>query len=260
MSDSNGLHEAVERLLLEAGRAGAPPGSKERSLSALSSGLGVALVSSHAAARGAVASAGGIAGTAKAGSLTMLHLFLVTGLTGVGAVAGAMLVGDGGRVAPAISSGAIISSGIPAKPRRSGPLQPDFSVPATAASTVVPEPGSAEESHSDVPPPASSPVAASPTAMTPTGRPLREEIAMLDEARRAISLGEPARALSILDAYVTRFPHGAMAPEAALVRIEALLKAGDRSAAERAAAALTASDPDNPYVSRVHSLLDSSNR
>jgi hypothetical protein len=78
---------------------------------------------------------------------------------------------------------------------------------------------------------------------------------MLDEARRALSMGEPARALSILDTYIARFPRGTMSPEAVLVRIEALVKAGDRLAAERAAEALSASSPDNPYRSRVQSLL-----
>lgn len=85
--------------------------------------------------------------------------------------------------------------------------------------------------------------------------PVRVEITMLEEARRALSAGAPARALSILDTYVARFPHGTMGPEATLVRIEALVKAGDRPAAERAAEALGASNPDNPYRSRVHALL-----
>ena len=48
----------------------------------------------------------------------------------------------------------------------------------------------------------------------------------------ALASGAPARALSILDEYAARFPHAAMAPEATVLRIEALERArnGERLA------------------------------
>jgi hypothetical protein len=265
MSDSNRLEQesadAVEQMLLQAGRAAAPPGAKERSLAAVSSVVGVALVTSHAAASGTVAGAGGVAGAAKAGSLTMLHVIAVTGFTGVGAVAGAILIGHASGVArptheSTTSPSAVLARSAGAvKPTRSASPQPPPPVVATGEALAV-EPTTSVEAESKEPirATASAPVAPGPSAGE-SPPPVRIEITMLDEARRALSLGEPARALSILDAYLTRFPHGTMAPEATLVRIEALVKAGDRPAAERAAEALGTSDPDNPYRSRVRSLL-----
>jgi outer membrane protein assembly factor BamD (BamD/ComL family) len=82
---------------------------------------------------------------------------------------------------------------------------------------------------------------------------------MLERARAAMNAGELSRALSILDGYIDRFPHGAMAPEAAVLRIETLLKAGDRAAATRFANAFLAIAPHSPYAARVQSLLAASN-
>jgi outer membrane protein assembly factor BamD (BamD/ComL family) len=81
------------------------------------------------------------------------------------------------------------------------------------------------------------------------------ELAALQQARAALGAGDPARALSMLDAYVARFPHGAMAQEAAVLRIEALVRAGDRPAAQRAADAYLTAHPQSPYMDRIRSLL-----
>jgi hypothetical protein len=88
---------------------------------------------------------------------------------------------------------------------------------------------------------------------------MHDELSWLEGARAAISSGNPAGALSLLDRYAARFPHGAMAPEASVLRIEALLNAGDRPAAERAAAAFLAADARSPYAARVRSLLGKPN-
>ena len=74
-----------------------------------------------------------------------------------------------------------------------------------------------------------------------------------------MNAGELSRALSILDTYIDRFPRGSMAPEAAVLRIETLLKAGDRNAATRFANAFLAVAPHSPYAARVQSLLAGSN-
>jgi TolA-binding protein len=85
------------------------------------------------------------------------------------------------------------------------------------------------------------------------------ELATLDRARGAMGAGELTRALAILDAYAARFPRGAMAPEAAVLRVEALVKAGDRPGAKRFANAFLASAPRSPYAMRIQSLLAESN-
>jgi hypothetical protein len=253
--------EGVADLLLRAGRAGAPPGAKERSLAAASLGLGGTFVASHAAAHGAVGGAGSIAGAAKAGSLTALHFVAITGLAGVGAVAGAMLVRDAGRAAPSPAVQSPAPSAVQARPQ---PYEMHGAAPSAVTTAVAiavePAASAAAESKKELRLPTSAAIAVSPTAVESAPTPVRAEVAALDEAHRALWRGEPARALSILDAYASRFPHGVMAPEATLVRIEALLKAGDRPAAERAATALAATHPDNPYLARVQSLLVSTNR
>jgi outer membrane protein assembly factor BamD (BamD/ComL family) len=82
---------------------------------------------------------------------------------------------------------------------------------------------------------------------------------MLDQARGAMDSGDPARALSMLDAYGARFPHGVMGPEASMLRIEALVASGDHSAAKRAADAFLQANPTSPYASRIQTLLGPSN-
>jgi len=84
---------------------------------------------------------------------------------------------------------------------------------------------------------------------------LPAELSTLDQARTALRSGDPARALSILDGYASRFPHGSMAPEATMLRIEALVKAGDRAAAGRVADGFLTMSPGSPYAARIRSLL-----
>jgi outer membrane protein assembly factor BamD (BamD/ComL family) len=81
------------------------------------------------------------------------------------------------------------------------------------------------------------------------------EVSTLDQARAAIADREPARALAILDEYAARFPRGVMGPESSVLRIEALLGAGDRTAAERVAHAFLLNNPASPYEQRIQSLL-----
>jgi outer membrane protein assembly factor BamD (BamD/ComL family) len=82
---------------------------------------------------------------------------------------------------------------------------------------------------------------------------------MLEEARGALASGAPARALSILDGYAARFPRASMAPEASMLRIEALVRAGDLPAAGRAGEAFLTAHPGSPYATRVRSLLAGQN-
>jgi outer membrane protein assembly factor BamD (BamD/ComL family) len=65
--------------------------------------------------------------------------------------------------------------------------------------------------------------------------------------------------LSTLDEYARGFPHGALAPEASVLRIEALVAAGDRTAAMRAAQSFLQANPTSPYAQRIESLLGAPN-
>jgi outer membrane protein assembly factor BamD (BamD/ComL family) len=82
---------------------------------------------------------------------------------------------------------------------------------------------------------------------------------MLDDARAAIDHGDASRGLSILDAYRHRFPRGVMAPEASILRIEALVNTGKQDAAQREGDAFLRANPQSPYAARIGSLLGTSN-
>jgi outer membrane protein assembly factor BamD (BamD/ComL family) len=82
---------------------------------------------------------------------------------------------------------------------------------------------------------------------------------MVERARAAMNSGNPAQALSVLDAYTDRFPHPSLLPEATVLRIEALMKAGDPAAARRAADAFLAANTTSPYADRIRTILGASN-
>jgi outer membrane protein assembly factor BamD (BamD/ComL family) len=88
---------------------------------------------------------------------------------------------------------------------------------------------------------------------------VHEELGMLEQARSALAAGDAARTLAILDGYAVTFPHPSMAPEATVLRIEALMRAGDAAAAHRVGDAFLAGQPQSPYAERVRSLLGESN-
>jgi hypothetical protein len=275
----------VERLLRQAGRLEAPPGAKERALlvaSSALSGFGGAAAGNAAASKGAAAS------ITKAGSLAVLKWVGVASIAGVGAMTAAMATRDAslgtgssvgavsGAPSPVAGAHGITRSGqakaVEDNPRRAlpplegTPPAPPLPARTTAAGpAVAAQDGAASRTTSpairvaaaagDDPVTSGAPWTAMPGPRVST---VRAELATLDAARGAIAADEPARALSILEAYSARFPGGAMAPEAAVLRVEGLLKAGDRSAARRFADAFLATDPDSVYVERLQSMLEMS--
>jgi hypothetical protein len=120
--------------------------------------------------------------------------------------------------------------------------------------------------------PASSMVPASPapsgTTAPPPRRPrsvdpaverakdsLPKELSLLDRARRELAGGNPALSLRLLDEYERSFPGGRLGTEAAVLRIESLARAGDRSGVAAAGKAFLARHPNGPYATRVRSLM-----
>jgi outer membrane protein assembly factor BamD (BamD/ComL family) len=86
---------------------------------------------------------------------------------------------------------------------------------------------------------------------------LSVELELIDSARRALAQGNqsPRAALHKLDEYRRRFPNGRLRTEATILRIEALMAAGDRAAASRLAKSVLDRAPNSPYARRVRSLL-----
>jgi hypothetical protein len=90
----------------------------------------------------------------------------------------------------------------------------------------------------------------------PQASSLTVETSMLDAVRASLRAGQTTDALAGLDAYAHGFPGGALAPEASALRVEALLSAGDRSAAEAVARALVATQPRTSAAHRARALLN----
>jgi hypothetical protein len=255
----------LERALLVAGRPGrAPTGAKERALVAATA------VAATAGLATTTASAGGA--LLKVSSIVGARWVVVLGLAGLGASAiGAAVVHERANLAAvAVGTPPVRATAAAHTPPPGTIAQPPPAAPVAAPgepSAVVQQAPVAGAVVSAAPP-ASPPrppavalptPAASPAAEAPSGSTTREELAWLDGARAAIRSGDPARALSVLDSYGARFPHGVMTPEATILRIEALVDAGDRPAARRAAEAFLGANPQSPYAARVRSMVPDAN-
>jgi len=250
MSDPERLSVAsdseLERLLLRSGRTPAPDTGRHQALLAATAALGASgLVAGSAAAGSAVA---------KTGSVMSLKWLAVLGVAGIGAMTAAVAVDHGG-VASAPSHRVEAPTTVLASAARPGVLPRPAAVPSASAS---PGPAPVESALAPTPPAPSS-LAVRAAGPEPAGSSVHAELATLEQARATLAAGDPARALSLLDAYGTTFPRGSMGPEATVLRVEALVRAGDRAAAERVGSAFLASNPQSPYAARIRSLLGASN-
>lgn len=85
---------------------------------------------------------------------------------------------------------------------------------------------------------------------------MRDEIALIDGARTALGAGAPTQALSLLDRYRARHPHGVLLPEALAMRIEAIDRTGDHGLAR----AFLANYPRSPLAQRIARFATSDGR
>jgi hypothetical protein len=143
---------------------------------------------------------------------------------------------------------------------------PSRAASATERAAPVPAPviADAVPSASDVPPVAAS--ASSPAVSGAKPRPaaappasgessLADEVRALEVARRAIADGRSPDALRALDDYRRSFPHGMMQQESTLLRIEALARGGNMTAARSLADQFLAGHPTSPHAQRVRRLV-----
>jgi hypothetical protein len=134
---------------------------------------------------------------------------------------------------------------------------------APTPATVSENPGMAALPASDVTAsPAAVAAAASLASTSPPTLPapppaslLARQIAVLDQARRVLKSGDAASTIVMLDGYRMTFPAGDLMPEATLLRIEALLQLGQRSAAEQVASAFLANRASGAHSQRIRRLL-----
>src|SRR5205823_11867080 len=82
------------------------------------------------------------------------------------------------------------------------------------------------------------------------------EAGWIEAARTALDTGRARVALSLLDGYGHDFPNGARASDAAVLRVEAMLAAGDRAGAALFADRVAGTLPDS-HMRKIRSLLTS---
>jgi outer membrane protein assembly factor BamD (BamD/ComL family) len=85
---------------------------------------------------------------------------------------------------------------------------------------------------------------------------LAQEVAVLDEARRAVAGARGAEAMAVLDRYQRDFPRGRLGHEAALVRMQALIQQGNHAAAAQLAEQFLKANPNSPLAPRVRALTN----
>ena len=199
-----------------------------------------------AAARDKTLAALGLAGgaaAAAAGSIAPKAIAsgwaLVAKWIGLGAiVVGATAVG----VTRLAHHDAAPTQTVAATPLERHTATPPAPIATTTATTVeLPDSPPAQHAHAH----AAAPVASSIT----------QQVAALDRARGALDAGDTSRAVRLVDAYEAEYPSGAFVQEAEVVRIEALVRAGNAAEADRAGKHFLAAYPKSPHDARVRSLL-----
>ncbi len=241
---------ASEKELLESWKREQPSAAaREKTLAML--GLGGASI-------GAAAAGSSIAPKAIA-SWTMLAAtkWVVTGTLLVGlTVAGVLSVRTSAHTADAPSAPlapplatALAPAQTPTQTSTSAVVEPWVPVPRAILAPVIPAPVT----------PAPAVVRSAPhaDARSVEASTLAQEIALLDRARSALAAGNAARALELVNDYEARFPEGSFVEEAEVLRVEAMLRAGDNAGATRVGTRFLSAHPASAHAARVRTLLGS---
>jgi hypothetical protein len=231
--------DPLEADLLRLARSEGPSGESRRRILA---GLSVAVAAGTVSSASSAAASSGEAGTAAVASHTALKWGLF-GTVLVGAAAVALLV-LGHHAAK------------PLAPANPAVLVAPAPVPAPAPEPVAAAPTNGDSAQvtklEDLPTLPDSSASDAAHAAAPS---LADEVAAIKSAKAALASGNAADSLRQLDAYRVHFAHGRLSQEASVVRIEALLKSGNQTAAKAAADRFLAVHADSPYASRVHTLI-----
>ena len=98
--------------------------------------------------------------------------------------------------------------------------------------------------------------APAPAEHAPPATALHEEALLLESARAALAAGSTASAIAALDRYDARFSSGALAEEAAVLRVQALLAAHRPAEARQVTEDFARRRPASSYVPRMRALVD----
>jgi hypothetical protein len=198
-------------------------------------------VGAATAAGGSIApKAAGLGGVALAKWLAVAVAVLLAATAAVVATrhdTAPVLVAPRSTEAPPLATAALPVDA-PAPPLAGAPLAPTVPVAPTAP---VAAPRAAVPKPHDPPAPTST---------------LADQVSAMDRARAALEEGDAARALRLVDEYEAHFRGGAFQQEADVLRVEALVRRGDRAGAQRAGARFLAAHPQSPHASHVRALLE----
>jgi hypothetical protein len=258
----DGASGDLARLLFESTEGDAPPpGAHGRALAAL--GVGSAMAASTVA---------GAAAAPKGG--TLVTGAAIAKWVAIGAGTAFLTVGTGAVVvqralAPDAPATVMVTRGAsdperPYEAPRSNAMTPppiapgQASFPAAPAGAAVPR----EARMEPIPLESLPRVTRTPgkKADAPANSDLALEVESLDRVRTALASSDASSALRELDAFSGRFPSAALAPEATVLRVQALLESGHREAAERLARRFIAASPGSPHAARVRLLIEGSAR
>lgn len=235
----------LERRLLEAA-------SREQPLPELSERMARAIGVSIPIAENAATHGGGSArGTARPPAAPRFALPWTAGLIAAGAVVIAAVVAWPPRAVPPQAS----PSAAPATPSASAPeLVTPPATPVDSTQTPLPASRVDDPRHSTAAPPLSRSHTATATSD------LRDQLSMVGAAHRELSRGQPAGALALSLEYLSKYPNGSFRPEAAAIRIEALVKLGRVTEARALANQFASSYGSGPLADRVATLSGASPR
>ncbi|MFL5304422.1 MAG: hypothetical protein ACJ8F1_04385 [Polyangia bacterium] len=214
-----------ERRVLEAALAKEPPpGSSAR----IAKALGVTLTATGALPSGSALAAKKVAGgTAAAHAPAAVTPWLPVAVVGLLCAVGAVGL-HAWRSAPVAPAGASAAPTVEATP----------ALPEAAPSSVTVSPEVAPQS----------------ARLSEVGADLHEQIALLDAARTAVAHDDARRALQVLGRYEGKYPSGSFRPEAAALRIEALVKVGRRAEARALASQFVAEHHGSLLAKKVAGL------
>jgi type IV secretory pathway VirB10-like protein len=233
---------AEERALWNSALDDRPP---SRSLSAALQAVGVGSAITTAA------SGAGAGVVAKAGTgLVLFKWGAVVGLAGAVAVGGGVVAQR--TSAPAEKPQPLATAAAPRAAERETPRveeprpEPESAEKARAPQPAARAPGSNGRAST----------AARSSATAASQPDIAEEIQNIDSARALIRQGRTKEALAALD----RGKSKSLGVEATVLRIEALMRQGDRARATALANSFLAAHPKSPYAARIRTLLRNSER
>lgn len=202
------------------------------------------------AAIGAGAAAGlGTAGSAGATTSLLARAFFWKWM-GLGVIGGALTIGAWRVATPAPHTP---TAALSAPSQITSARQADPSPSAAVASAPVPSSSAAARAAAT-----SAPVQTpSAPASAPRSPGLVDEIAQLDEARRAMAAGDSSAALRALDRHAREFPASQLDHEAAVLRVESMMAAGQCDAARAQAGSFLRANPRSPVAPRMTTLMTS---